>query len=294
MAKTPFFCIAVEGATATDDRVITRDMIEQAAADYNTATYTARINCEHIRGFSPEAPFNAYGSVVALKADDREITIGGVKQTKRALFAQFDANDQMVATIKADQKIFTSSEFQPNFAKTGRFGLVGVAITDNPASLGTDALKFSAFKPMWDARKSDPTNLFSAAEENLFSLEKPAVVIQEDAAAAGAFAAMTSFFNRFTGGSATPTPPAPPTAPAAPTPTAAPTPPANDNFSQVMEGLGLVTASLTALSAKLDRDVGSVRTDLSGLQTRLSNTPAPGGQPRQQATGGSATFVTDC
>lgn len=288
MAKTPFFCIAVEGATATDDRVITREMIDQSAADYNTATYTARINCEHIRGFSPEGPFNAYGSVVALKAEDREITIGGEKQTRRALFAQFDANDQMVATVKADQKIFTSSEFQPNFAKTGRFGLVGVAITDNPASLGTDALKFSAFKPMWDARKTDPTNFFSAAEENLFSIQSPVVEIQEDAAAAGAFAAMASFFSRWTGGNPAPTPPAPP---APPVTTA---PPANDNFSQLMEGLGLVNASLTALSAKVDRDVGSVRTDLSGLQTRLSTTSVTGGQPRQPATGGDAAIVTDC
>jgi len=290
MAKTPFFCIAVEGATATDDRVITRDMIDQSAADYNTGTYTARINCEHIRGFSPEGPFNAYGSVVALKAEDREITIGGVKQVRRALFAQFDANDQMVATVKADQKIFTSSEFQPNFAKTGRFGLVGVAITDNPASLGTDALKFSAFKPMWDSRKSDPSNFFGAAEENLFSIQSPAVTIQEDAAAAGAFAAMASFFSRFTGGNPAPTPPAPP---APPTPPATTTEPANDNFSQLMEGLGLVSASITALSAKVERDVSTIHGEVTSLTQRLETEPS-GNFTRDPATGGNATILTDC
>lgn len=50
MAKTRFFCIAVEGGT-TDGRVIERDWIEQMAAGYNPATYTATINCEHIRGY---------------------------------------------------------------------------------------------------------------------------------------------------------------------------------------------------------------------------------------------------
>lgn len=289
MAKTRFFRIAVEGATATDGRVITREMIDQSAAAYNTVTYTARINCEHLRGFSPEPPFNAYGSVIALKAEDFEITIDGAKQTRRALYGQFDANEQMVATVKADQKIFTSCEFQPDFAKTGKFGLVGLAITDNPASLGTEALKFSAFKPMWDARKSDPTNFFSACEENLFGLETPPAVVEQDTAAAGAFAAMTAFFSRFTGGTQAPTPPAPPTPPVTPTP------PANDNFAQqVTEGLGLINASLTALSAKLDSDVGSVRTDLTALQTRLSTTEAPGGQQRTPATGGDTTIVTDC
>ncbi len=203
MAKTRFFRTAVEGATATDGRTITREMIDQSAEAYNTVTYTARINCEHLRGFSPQPPFNSYGSVIALKAEDFEITIDGQKQTKRALYAQFDANDQMVATIKADQKIFTSCEFQPNFAKTGKFGLVGLAITDNPASLGTEALKFSAFKPMWDARKSDPTNFFTAAEENVFALETP--VAQPDASA-GALGAMKAFFEKFTA-SPSPTPP---------------------------------------------------------------------------------------
>lgn len=292
MAKTRFFRIAVEGATATDGRTITREMIEQSAAAYNTATYTARINCEHIRGFSPQPPFNAYGSVVALKADDCQIMIDGKPQTRRALYGQLDPNDQMVTTIKADQKIFTSCEFQPDFAKTGKFGLVGLAITDNPASLGTEALTFSAFKPMWDARKSDPTNFFSAAEENLFQLEAetPATTPQDDQVTS-AFASMKNFFDRFTG---TPTPPAPPAPPSPP----APTPPANDNFAQVHEGMGLINASLVALNAKIDASgaqAASTAAELTALKTKLESTddgqfrrsPAPGGS-------GGGGIVTDC
>ena len=293
MAKTPFFRVAVEGATATDGRTITREMIEQSATAYHPTTYTARINCEHLRGFSPEPPFNAYGSVLALKAEDFELQIDGKPQTRRALYAQLDANDQMVATVKADQKIFTSCEFAPNFAKTGKFGLVGLAITDNPASLGTEALSFSAFKPMWDARKSDAANLFSAAEENIFSLEAPAVA-QPDASA-GAFASMKAFFDRFSAPLAPVAPMAPvtPTQPAAP---AAPTPPivpANDNFAAISEGLGLIHASLTALSTKVDTDVGSLRNEFGTLKTRLESTPQSGFS-RPPASGGTGAIVTDC
>lgn len=285
MAKTRFFRIAVEGATATDGRVISRDMIEQSAASYNAITYTARINCEHLRGFSPEPPFNAYGSVLALKAEDFEITIDGKKQTKRALYGQFDANDQMVATVKADQKIFTSCEFTADFAKTGKFGLVGLAITDNPASLGTEALSFSAFKPMWDARKADPANFFSVAEENTFALE---ITPAEPDASAGAFASMKAFFDKFTG-VVTPVvvPPVAPVAPTSPVP-------ANDNFAeQVTQGLGLISASLTALGAKVDTDVGALRTELGTLKGQLETTEAPGFS-RAAAAGGAGMPVTDC
>jgi len=49
MAKTNFFRVAVEGATV-DGRVIERAWLEEMAASYAPATYTARINCEHIAG----------------------------------------------------------------------------------------------------------------------------------------------------------------------------------------------------------------------------------------------------
>jgi Phage capsid scaffolding protein (GPO) serine peptidase len=277
MAKTRFFRVAVEGATATDGRTITREMIDQAAAAYNTATYTARINCEHIRGFSPEPPFNAYGSVAAVKAEDHEIQIDGQNETRRALYAQLDANDQMVATIKADQKIFTSCEFQPNFAKTGKFGLVGLAITDNPASLGTEALSFSAFKPMWDARKSDPSNLFSAAEENSFALEAgetgPGVA---DAIVAG-FAKVAAMFGRQV------EQPKPETKPEQK--------PANDNIDMAAFSTAIGEAVAAAVKPAHDA-IAATQAELSSLKTQLEGTPA--GFSRPPATGGTGKHLTDC
>jgi hypothetical protein len=43
---------------------------------------------------------------------------------------------------KAGQKVYTSMEIQPNFANSGKCYLVGLAVTDDPASLGTEYLEF--------------------------------------------------------------------------------------------------------------------------------------------------------
>ena len=74
---------------------------------------------------------------------------------------------------KASQKIYTSMEIQPNFANTGKSYLVGLAVTDDPASLGTEMLEFSAkakHSPL-ATRKSSPENLFSVATEVTLEFE---------------------------------------------------------------------------------------------------------------------------
>jgi len=42
------------------------------------------------------------------------------------------------------KKLFTSREINPKFADTGKAYLLGLAATDDPASLGTEMLTFSA------------------------------------------------------------------------------------------------------------------------------------------------------
>jgi len=280
MAKTKFFRIAVEGATATDGRTITREMIEQSAAAYNPTTYTARINCEHLRGFSPEPPFNAYGSVLALKAEDFEIQIDGKPQTRRALYAQLDANSQLVATVKADQKIFTSCEFAEDFAQTKKHGLVGLAVTDNPASLGTEALSFSALKPMWDARKTAPGNFFSAAEENVFALD-PA---NDNASLAETIkTSIASAMAKFTGGDKPKEEDKPKDEPKQA---------ANDNFAALAVALG---DSLAAALKPIADANATLQTDFATLKGKLENTEQLGFS-RTPASGAptDAKFATDC
>ena len=152
--------IAVEGAT-TDGRIIERSWIDDMASQYSQNTYGARINCEHIKWSWPGGEFGAYGDVLALKAE--EVDIAGIK--KLALFAQLEPNDALLALNKKGQKVYTSVEIQPKFADSGKAYLVGLAITDTPASLGTEALSFSAQHGTLAGRKQDKDNLFSAAEE---------------------------------------------------------------------------------------------------------------------------------
>ncbi|WP_446942096.1 GPO family capsid scaffolding protein [Pseudomonas aeruginosa] len=170
--RSKWFRIFVEGAT-TDGRIIERAWVEQMAATYDPKTYGARLNCEHIRGLGPDSVFGSFGDVLALKAE--EVEIAGAK--KLGLFAQIEPTASLIELNKKGQKIYISAEVQPNFAESGKAYLVGLAITDSPASLGTEALKFNAH------RKLHKDNLFSAAEE-------VALEFEEVADTAGMFAAL--------------------------------------------------------------------------------------------------------
>lgn len=165
--RSKWFRVAVEGGT-TDGRTIERSWIEEMAAQYSPNTYGARINCEHIKWAWPGGEFGAYGDVLACKAE--EVEING--ETKLALFAQLQPNDALLALNAKNQKIYTSVEIDPKFAKTGKAYLVGLAITDTPASLGTEALQFSAQHGTLTGRKQNKDNLFTAAEEVQLEFEE--------------------------------------------------------------------------------------------------------------------------
>jgi len=179
--KSRFFRVAVEGATASDGRTIERAWLEQAAASYDSETYAARVNMEHIRGYTGDGPFKAYGDVLAVRVQEDTIRIDGKDEKRLALYAQIDPTDELVTFNKARQKIFTSIEIEPNFSNTGKAYLMGLAVTDSPASLGTEALQFShsgsngfakTLKAELDSRKKHPTCIFSALEETSFELEQ--------------------------------------------------------------------------------------------------------------------------
>ncbi|WNK67597.1 GPO family capsid scaffolding protein [Pantoea agglomerans] len=170
--KAKRFRIAVEGAT-TDGRVISRDWISQMAKNYSPEMYGARINMEHIRGYAADSTFRRFGDVTAVEAE--EIGEGPLKG-KLALFGWIDPTPELVELTKARQKIYTSIEVNPEFADTGEAYLVGLAVTDDPASLGTEILSFSAtakVNPL-ASRKQDKGNLFTAAEETVIEFEEVA------------------------------------------------------------------------------------------------------------------------
>jgi hypothetical protein len=158
--KSKQFVVATEGATV-DGRTIERVWIEQMAANYDPAKYKAGINIEHIRSLMPDSPFKNYGYVEALATKENA-------EGKLQLLATITPSDDLVKLVKGFQKTFTSMEVNPKFADSGEAYLQGLAVTDTPASLGTDMLEFTAGNPdksPLTARKQSPGNYFSVAVE---------------------------------------------------------------------------------------------------------------------------------
>lgn len=129
------FRVAREGQTV-DGRELTGQEIQQMGASYSLEKYGARINLEHFSGWSPEPPFNAYGDIIKVEAVEED--------GKWSLYNTISALPNFVAMNKNGQKIYPSIEFYRNFAGTGIAYQVGLGLTDTPASLGTEPIKFSA------------------------------------------------------------------------------------------------------------------------------------------------------
>ncbi|MNH76363.1 Phage capsid scaffolding protein (GPO) serine peptidase [compost metagenome] len=166
--KAKFKRVAVAGQT-TDGRTIAPEWLTQAAKNYNQEKYGARVNLEHFRSLYPDSAFRAYGDVRSVYAE--EVEIDGEK--KMALFAEIDPTDDLIKLTKARQKVYTSIELDLDFAGTGEAYLVGLAVTDSPASLGTEYLQFCAGageKSPLASRKQKPANLFSSAIETEIEL----------------------------------------------------------------------------------------------------------------------------
>lgn len=166
---TDWRIIAMSGKTA-DGREISARHLQEMASQYNPEKYAARINLEHLRFIFPYPEVTGYGDVVELKAEKQP-------DGKTALLAKLAVNDNLQELWDADQKVFSSIEIHPDFSDTGKAYLVGVAVTDSPASLGTEMLQFAQKHP--DAnpltkRKQDAGNLFTEAVETAIELDADA------------------------------------------------------------------------------------------------------------------------
>ena len=271
--KSKMFRVATEGAT-TDGRVIAREWLTQMAAAYAQTKYGARVWLEHIRGILPDSPFRAYGDVLALET--REVEDG-----KLALFASIEPTPDLVAMTKAKQKIYTSIEINEKFADTGAAYLVGLGVTDSPASLGTEILAFSAQNPTaspYANRKQDAGNLFTAAVETaiefepigesfadrilaMFKKEKPATTEGAgDAFFTGLVQALTAGIGAVA-----------------------------DRVGELEKRFG-ETPPVDV--QKLSTDIASLRDQVAGFAQKLDHTEKPGARP-PLVTGGNGQALTD-
>ncbi|QQA76203.1 GPO family capsid scaffolding protein [Pectobacterium parmentieri] len=133
------FRVAVSGATV-DGREIKPEHLRDAAANYSPEVYGARVNVEHYLSPYPDSDFGAMGDVTALSAED--ITDGPMSG-RTALYAEIEPSARMKQLTDAGKKVFSSIELHPQFALNGKAYVMGLAMTDTPASLGTERLKFA-------------------------------------------------------------------------------------------------------------------------------------------------------
>ncbi|HEX8446297.1 MAG TPA: GPO family capsid scaffolding protein [Sphingomonas sp.] len=273
--KSKFFRAFVEGNTISDGRKITADMIDQIVETFNAETYSPRINIEHIAGYSPEPPFNGYGTVTAVKAQTDDITIAGKVEKRRALYMQVDGNAQLVKLAKEDQKPFPSVELTDSYAGCGKVGVVGLAFTDTPASIATQPLNFS---------RSGPGTVFGLADEAV-AIEFEAAQIEPAGLAATVSAAVAATFARL---GFKPTEPKP-------EPVVTPPAPANDNAALYTAMSEAVSAGVAAATGPITAQVTKLAADFAVLTGKLDKTELPGFS-RQPATGAAADaqYATDC
>lgn len=290
-----FFRVALEGATA-DGRTIERQQLIDMAASYNRETYAARVNMEHIRGITADPPFQALGDVIALKTEEVTIDVAGKPEKRLALFAQIEPTDTLVAINTARQKLYSSIEINPNFAASGKAYLMGLAVTDSPASLGTEMLQFVAGQrekgvDLLAARRSAPNTLFTAALESPIEFED-AATSPTQTEAQGFFAAGKEFFKSLMGDK-----PAGEPAPQTPPPPQTPPAPANDNadkFAAIASGMEAIVKGVEAVQTQFTAAIGGLRTELATVKASIETTPAPGQQQRPLATGGDSRPRADC
>ncbi|QLB14918.1 capsid scaffolding protein [Mannheimia granulomatis] len=264
--KSKWFVVATEGAT-TDGRKISREWLTQIEENYDPKKYGARVNLEHFRWryFDPnDAHSFSYGDVLAVKTEENA-------DGKLQLLAQVEPTEALVKLVKDKQKVYTSVEIDLNFADTGEAYLVGLAVTDTPASLGTEYLKFCAkveHSPLSD-RKQKPENLVSEAVEANLEFTKSEEAIP--------------FFERFK---------------------AMFTKAKTDNdgkFAEHEKAMELLAEQFSKVSAENDRlqaELGTLRTEFTELQkqagefaekfAKLEQEPSANYTPRPKATGGNS------
>lgn len=251
------------------------------ARNFDPKKYGARVWIEHMRGLLPDSSFAAQGDVLSVQAKQEA-------DGKLALYAQIQPLDSLIAINQKGQKLYTSIEVDPDFAGSGEAYMVGLAVTDTPASLGTEMLQFAAQHPNTSplaGRKIKPGNLFTAAEH--FSLE-----LEQEAAAptgsdAGAMQAMVGMFSKFLDKLSPQQPEK--------KPETVQTHSATADQAPLVEALSEASKVLTTMAQKQDEMAGKfaqLQTQHTELVQKLSQQEQTGHQ-RPAATGGNGQAMAE-
>lgn len=282
--KTKPFLLATAGSTV-DGRVIDDKMLTEMASSYDPKTYGARLNIEHIRGISGQAPFRAYGDVVELSIGETDVNFNGKTEKRKALFGTFDVTDEAKQLNAEGQKVYPSIEIEPNFAGKGHAYLMGCALTDSPASIATERLSFNRQMPGTihlsrgeDGQPTEPAALEFADLDGSDTGDKFLSKL---------FSGLEGIFGKSAPAKADPQPQIEGDKPQVFT--AADLQGVLEKFGQNIGGE--ITSQLQSLRGDLDQ----FAVKLGKVEKAIENTPAAAHTPRPDAVGANGKYaVTDC
>lgn len=129
---TDWICAATVGKLWDRDYELTEHLLNGLAESYNTDIYTANINHNHLR-FSD----GGYGHVADLKIDQSPTG-------KKGLFVRLALSSAGHRLIEQKTATHCSIEFVEKWMDTDQPYLVGLALTNNPAAVGTEKIELSA------------------------------------------------------------------------------------------------------------------------------------------------------
>ncbi|KJJ14315.1 phage capsid scaffolding protein GpO [Neisseria sp. HMSC06F02] len=234
-----WFCIGKSGATVDGRTIESADLIAAAAA-YDPELYGARINLEHYRPYSPKNDYSGLGDVLELKAE----TADGVTR----LYARIDPTEKMLGYIKDREKVYTSMEIMKPFGDTGKAYLVGLAMTDSPASMGTTMLKFRQIAP------DDPN--FTAAYTQMESQDMPKTENQPKTEKKGIFAVIhDAMFSKKTD------------------PEQQTQAPQQIDYSQEIDALNKELEQSAQITEKIVEDYAALRKEFDEFKAKVESTP---------------------
>lgn len=285
--KTKKFLLATAGSTV-DGRTIDEAMLAEMADGYDPKTYGARLNIEHIRGISGQSPFRAYGDVLELSVDDVDVNFHGKSEKRKGLFGVFDVTDEAKELNGQGQKVYPSIEIEPNFAGKGKAYLMGVALTDSPASVATERLAFNRSLP-------GALTLGADKPEQAFAIE----FAEDDGTTTQAGDSFLGKLNSMLDGFVTKLGAAPAAKDGKPDPKSEGDAPATLDFSALrplFEDIGKnFAAQIGALQTQLADQADAFAVQVKAIEDRFETTPANEYRSRPPAAGahGDAT-KTDC
>jgi len=268
--KSKFFKVCQAGETI-DGRNITEEQIQQMADNYDPSKYAARVWCEHLRSIFPDGEFQALGDVLAVKAEKDDA--GNL-----SLYAQIEPTDKLLEINKNRQKVYSSIEMYTKFPSVEGAYMAGLAVTDSPASLGTEMLKFSLQhkNDFSDADKDILKNIYSKPVENgklEFTDEKEKETFKDK------IAKISSMFKKQAGET-------------------------KNDLTEVKEAVTELASSAHQAFSEQDDTIKTITekneqlsTEIDALKTKLNEleTNAPEEyQQRPPAIGGEVAVLTDC